>query len=120
MPVQKLGKFNQARRSTERRISMTEEDVRAYRLGNSNILPPDEGVRRGLTTFSRDLGGKRFELITEVVQRLTRVGVRNPDERTATREVFEEYKTAARAANIQIQSVEVGGPDFYIDEAFQN
>jgi putative tryptophan/tyrosine transport system substrate-binding protein len=78
------------------------------------------GQITGVTTFSRDLGGKRFELLTEVVQRLTRVGVlRNPDERTATREVFNEYKNAARAANIQLQSLEVRGPAFNIDEAFQ-
>jgi putative ABC transport system substrate-binding protein len=78
------------------------------------------GQITGVITFSRDLGGKRFELLTEVVHRLTRVGVlRNSDERTATREVFEEYKTAARAANIQIQSLEVRGPDFDIDGAFQ-
>ncbi len=38
------------------------------------------GQITGLTTLSRDLGGKRFELLTEVVPRLTRVGVlRNPD-----------------------------------------
>jgi putative tryptophan/tyrosine transport system substrate-binding protein len=78
------------------------------------------GQITGVTTFSRDLGGKRFELLTEVVQRLSNVGVlRNPEDRTATREVFEEYKTAARATNIQIHSLEVRGPNFDIDRAFQ-
>jgi putative tryptophan/tyrosine transport system substrate-binding protein len=78
------------------------------------------GQITGVTTFSRDLVGKRFELLTEVVQRLSNVGVlRNPEDRTATREVFEEYKTAARATNIQIHSLEVRGPNFDIDRAFQ-
>jgi putative ABC transport system substrate-binding protein len=74
----------------------------------------------GLTTLSRDLGGKRFELLTEVVPRLSRVGVlRNPDDRTSAREVFKEYETAARTANIQIQSLDVRGPNPDLDGAFQ-
>ena len=78
------------------------------------------GQITGLTTLSRDLGGKRFELLTEVVPRLSRVGVlRNSDDRTSAREVFQEYETAARAANIQIQSLDVRGPTPDLDGAFQ-
>ena len=78
------------------------------------------GQITGLTTLSRDLGGKRFELLTEVVPRLTRVGVlRNPDDRTSARTIFDEYETAARAANIQIQSLDVRGPSPNLDEKFQ-
>ena len=78
------------------------------------------GQITGVTTLSRDLGGKRFELLTEVVPRLSRVGVlRNPDDRTSAREVFKEYETAARTANIQIQSLDVRGPNPDLDGAFQ-
>jgi putative ABC transport system substrate-binding protein len=78
------------------------------------------GQITGLTTLSRDLGGKRFELLTEVVPRLTRVGVlRNPDDRTSARTLSDEYETAARAANIEIHFVDVRGPKPDLDEAFQ-
>jgi putative tryptophan/tyrosine transport system substrate-binding protein len=79
------------------------------------------GQITGLTTLSRDLGGKRFELLKEVVPRLSRVGVlRNPDDRISSSwEVFKEYETAARAANIQIQSLDVRSPTPDLDGAFQ-
>lgn len=74
----------------------------------------------GLTTLSRDLGGKRFELLAEVIPRLSRVGVlRNPDDQTSSRQVFAEYETAARNANIQIQSLNVRGSNPDLDRAFQ-
>ena len=79
------------------------------------------GQITGLTTLSRDLGGKRFELLTEVVPRLTHVGVlRNPDDdRTPARTLSDQYETAARAANIEIHFVDVRGPNPDLDEAFQ-
>ena len=78
------------------------------------------GQITGVTTLSRDLGGKRFELLTEVAPRVSRVGVlRNPDDRTSSREVFKEYETAARRATIQIQSLDVRGPNPDLDGAFQ-
>jgi ABC-type uncharacterized transport system substrate-binding protein len=61
----------------------------------------------GLSTLSRELIGKRLELLTEVVPRLSRVGVlQNQDEKTAP-DNFKEHETAARALKIQLQSLEV-------------
>jgi putative ABC transport system substrate-binding protein len=75
----------------------------------------------GLATLSRDLSGKRLELITEAVPRLSRVGVLwNADEQTASRGVyFKEYETAARALKIELQSLEVRGPNPDLQGAFQ-
>jgi putative ABC transport system substrate-binding protein len=88
--------------------------------GFVNSFPRPGGHITGLTTLSRDLGGKRFELLAEVVPRLTRVGVlRNPNDRTTDRTLSEEYETAARAANMQIQFLDVQGQNPNLDEAFQ-
>jgi putative ABC transport system substrate-binding protein len=88
--------------------------------GFVNSFPRPGDHITGLTTLSRDLGGKRFELLAEVVPRLTRVGVlRNPNDRTTDRTLSEEYETAARAANMQIQFLDVQGQNPNLDEAFQ-
>jgi putative ABC transport system substrate-binding protein len=88
--------------------------------GFVNSFARPGGHITGLTTLSRDLGGKRFELLAEVVPRLTRVGIlRNPNDRTTARTLSEEYETAARAANMQIQFLDIQGQNPNLDEAFQ-
>jgi putative ABC transport system substrate-binding protein len=73
----------------------------------------------GLATLSRDLSAKRLELLTEAVPRLSRVGVLwNADE--SSRDVyFKEYETAARALKVELQSLEVRGPNPDLQGAFQ-
>jgi putative tryptophan/tyrosine transport system substrate-binding protein len=75
----------------------------------------------GLATLSRDLSGKRLEMLSEAVPRLSRVGVLwNADEQTGSRGVyFKEYETAARALKIELQSLEVRGPNPDLQGAFQ-
>lgn len=88
--------------------------------GLANNLAHPGGNITGLSTLSRDLGGKRFELLTEVVPQLSRVGVlRNSDEPSSAAGIFEQYQTAAKALNIQIQSLEVGGPNLDLGGAFR-
>jgi putative tryptophan/tyrosine transport system substrate-binding protein len=73
----------------------------------------------GLSTLSRELIGKRLELLTEAVPRLSRVGVlRNPDEQTAV-SAFKEYEAAARPLKIHLQSLDVRGPNPDLEGAFQ-
>ena len=51
----------------------------------------------GLSTLSQDLSGKRLELLTEVVPRLSRVAVlRDADSQNSTI-AFKEYEATARA-----------------------
>jgi putative tryptophan/tyrosine transport system substrate-binding protein len=67
----------------------------------------------GLTLLSRDLNGKRLELLKEVVPTISRVGVLLPDSVPAGIR-FKEYEAAARALKIPLQSLEVRrqNPDF--------
>jgi putative tryptophan/tyrosine transport system substrate-binding protein len=77
------------------------------------------GNLTGLATLSPNLSGKRLELFAEVVPQLSRIGVLRypiPEDPTKT---FEEYKTAAQALKIQLQSLEVHGPNPNLEQAFE-
>jgi putative ABC transport system substrate-binding protein len=87
--------------------------------GMINSLARPGGNITGLTTLSKELSGKRLELLKEVIPDLSRVGVLwNPD---ASGSVigFEEYETASRALKIQLQSLTVHAPKPDLDGAFK-
>jgi putative tryptophan/tyrosine transport system substrate-binding protein len=63
----------------------------------------------GITTLSRDLSGKRLELLKEVIPRISRVGVLWAVDLPGSRIGFDEYETAAAALKIGLQSLEVRG-----------
>ena len=65
----------------------------------------------GLTLLSRELAGKRLELLKEVIPGISWVGVFwNPVEPDDAVE-WRETQLAARALGLQLQSLEVRGPD---------
>ena len=76
----------------------------------------------GISRLTRELSGKRLELLTEVVPGIARR--RHPlgfEERRGTKNrVFKEYQAAASALKIQLQSLEVRGPDPDLGGAFQS
>jgi len=74
----------------------------------------------GLTYLTRDLSGKRLELLKEVVPTTSRVGVLLQADAPSKSIRFKEYETPARALKIPLQSLEVQSesPDF--EGAFQN
>ena len=73
----------------------------------------------GLAALSRDLSGKRLELLKEVVPRMSRIGVLWDAEAPGPAISFKEYEVAARALKIQLHSLEVRGPEPNLDGAFQ-
>jgi len=73
----------------------------------------------GLTTLQRDLSGKRLELLTEAVPRISRVAVLWDPNASGPAISFKEYETAAHALKIQVQSLEVRGPNPDFEGAFQ-
>ncbi|MGH7771897.1 MAG: ABC transporter substrate-binding protein [Candidatus Binatia bacterium] len=73
----------------------------------------------GLTRLTRDLSGKRLELLKEAVPGISRVGVlwsATPGVATA----FNDYEAAARALKIPLQSLEVRGPNPDFEGAFRD
>jgi ABC-type uncharacterized transport system substrate-binding protein len=71
----------------------------------------------GLTRLTRELSGKRLELIKEVIPGITRVGILWTGGPSAN---FKEYDPTARALKIQLQSLEVRGQKPDLEAAFRD
>ena len=98
-------------------VMVTQVDPVAAGLVDSLARPG--GNITGLTTLQRDLSGKRLVLLTEVVPRLSRVGVlRDPDGQTGAIG-FKDYEAAARTLEIRLQSLDVRGSDPDLEGAFR-
>ncbi len=93
-------------------VMVTTADPVATGLVDSLARPG--GNITGLTRITRDLNGKRLELLKEVVPTTPRVGVLFQAGSTSGDIHFKEYETAARALKIELQSLGVRGqnPDF--------
>jgi ABC-type uncharacterized transport system substrate-binding protein len=73
----------------------------------------------GLARLTRDLSGKRLELLKEAVPRMSRVGVLRDADNLGAAIGFKEYEAAARALKIPLQSLEVRGPNPDFEGAFR-
>jgi putative tryptophan/tyrosine transport system substrate-binding protein len=71
----------------------------------------------GLTRLTRELSGKRLELLKEAVPRISRVGVLWDAARIGG---LKEYEAAAHALKIQLHSLGVRGPNPDLDGAFRD
>ena len=74
----------------------------------------------GISRLTRELSGKRLELLTEVLPGMARVGILWDSSSEGSKISFKEYQAAARALKIQLQSLEVRGSDPDLDGAFQS
>jgi putative tryptophan/tyrosine transport system substrate-binding protein len=78
------------------------------------------GNLTGFATLTPNLSGKRLELLKEVVPKLSRVGILwDPVPAGEPSITLENYKAAALALKVQLQSLEVHGPNPDLDGAFQ-
>ena len=74
----------------------------------------------GVVRLTRELSGKRLELLKEAVPRISRVGVLwDGNAAPGPAIAFKEYEAAARRLKLEFQSLEVRGPDPDVDGAFQ-
>ena len=73
----------------------------------------------GITRLTRDLSGKRLEVLKEVVPGISRVGVLEDADAPVQSRAFKDYDAAGRALKIQLQSLEVRGPNPDLEGAFQ-
>jgi putative ABC transport system substrate-binding protein len=72
----------------------------------------------GMSLMVPDLGGKRLELLKELLPRLARVAVLWNAANPYPARVFKEVQAAGRTLGIEVQSLEVRDPDDF-DGAFQ-
>ena len=74
----------------------------------------------GVTTLTRDLNGKRLELLKETVVGISRVGVLwDTNAGPGPAIAFKEYEASAGGLKIQLQSLAVRGPNPDFDGTFQ-
>ncbi len=88
-------------------------DPVATRLVDSLARPG--GNITGITRLTRELSGKRLELLTEMIPRLSRVGILSMVGFTAPK----DYEAAARGLKVHLQILEVQGPPPDLPAAFQ-
>ena len=74
----------------------------------------------GISRLTRELGGKRLELLTEVIPGIGRLGVLWDASSEGSKISFKEYQAAAVALKLQLQSLEVRGPKPDLDGSFQS
>src|SRR5215510_1173852 len=93
-------------------VMITTADPVATGLIDS-LARPGENIT-GITRITRDLNGKRLELLKEVVPTISRIGVLFQAGSTSGDIHFKDYETAARAFKIQLRSLGVRdhNPDF--------
>jgi ABC-type uncharacterized transport system substrate-binding protein len=73
----------------------------------------------GVFTLAQDLNGKRLEILTELVPRLSLIALLwAPTDRASTLN-YKEYEATARTLKVQLQSLEVDRDEPDIDRAFQ-
>ena len=87
--------------------------------GYVDSLARPGGNITGLTRLTRDLSGKRLELLKEVVPGMSRVGlllVTGPD---VPGNALKEYEPAARALKLQLETLKIQARDPDLDGAFR-
>jgi putative ABC transport system substrate-binding protein len=81
------------------------------KAGYVESLAHPGGNVTGITNLTRDLGGKRLELLKEAVPKLARVALLYEPVGGGVRDVKEVLPVAARAMGLTIQPLEVRGAD---------
>ena len=89
-------------------------------VGNGLVasLARPGGNITGLSLLAPELGGKRLQLLMEVVPAVSRVAILWNAANPAPALVVKETEAAARTLGVRLQSLEVRGPDDY-ERAFQ-
>jgi putative ABC transport system substrate-binding protein len=90
----------------------------AVRRGIVTDLARPGGNITGITDIGAEIYGKRLELLGDIVPKLSRVGVLWSSNYPDADIVFKETETVARVLKIDIQSLEVKGPNDF-ERAFQ-
>jgi putative tryptophan/tyrosine transport system substrate-binding protein len=93
-------------------MAITPDPVAA---GLVDSLARPGGNITGLTFLTRELSGKRLELLTEMIPRLSRVGILTVAGYTA----LKDYEDAARSLKVPLQPLQVQVPNPDLPRAFQ-
>jgi putative ABC transport system substrate-binding protein len=87
--------------------------------GMVDSLARPGGNITGVARLTRELAGKRLELLMEAVPRISRVGVLWDADDEGSANGFKEYEAAARGLKLQLHSLQVRSPKPDLEGAFQ-
>src|SRR5262249_38266085 len=87
--------------------------------GIVNSLARPGGNITGLTRLTRELSGKRLELLKEAVPTISRVAILRNADNPGAAIGFKEYEAASLTLKVQLQSLEVLSPNPDLEGAFQ-
>ena len=88
-------------------------------LGLADSLARPGGNITGISRLTRELSGKRLELLKEVIPGLARVAVLRDVIDPSPAPGVKEYESAARALKLQVQLLEIRPPKPDLEAAFQ-
>ena len=74
----------------------------------------------GISRLTRELSGKRLELLKEVVPKLSRAGILWDPTSRGSSISFKEYESAASGLKVQLHSLEARGPNYNWDGYFKS
>jgi putative ABC transport system substrate-binding protein len=97
-------------------VMVTTNDPVATGIVDSLARPG--GNITGLTRLTRDLSGKRLELLSEVIPKLSRVGVLWDANGPGPTIAFNEYEAAAQLLKIKLHSMELRALNLDLERAF--
>jgi putative ABC transport system substrate-binding protein len=82
-------------------------------VGNKFVasLARPGGNITGLSQLSPELSGKRLEILKELIPKLSRVAVLGSSSTATTAQVLKEMERAAAALKVQLQFIDVKGPE---------
>ncbi|MEK6244985.1 MAG: ABC transporter substrate-binding protein [Pseudomonadota bacterium] len=73
----------------------------------------------GVSSLGRDLSAKRMELLKEILPGMSRVAILWHGDAPGPRVAFKQYEAAARTFKLNLQSLEVRGPNPDLEGAFR-
>jgi putative ABC transport system substrate-binding protein len=111
--------IGEAKRTTKTTPVVMVTVVDPVAIGLINSLAHPGGNITGLTRLTRDLSGKRLELLREAVPANSRVGVLLNAGSSTMQVAFKEYEAAAAALKLRLQSLEVSGPKPDFERVFR-
>jgi ABC-type uncharacterized transport system substrate-binding protein len=94
-------------------------DIDPVATGLIDSLARPGGNITGLARLTRDLSGKRLELLKEVIPGISRVGILWDANAPGPTIAFKEYEAVAVALRVPLQSLEAPGPNPDLEAAFQ-
>lgn len=98
-------------------VMVTTQDPVAVGIIDSFRRPA--GNVTGLTRLTRELGGKRLELLKELLPGISRVGLLSVEDSSTRSNALEEYGAAAVNQKIELHSLQVHSPKPDLEGAFR-